>query len=96
MKYSTRSIKTKYKLTWGATTFKVLGIIFDINLDKMVMTNFENKIESIKRSISHWNRRNITPLRKITIIVSTFTYSFICITTNTKYRHHENNKSTIL
>ena len=85
MKYSTRSIKTKYKLTWGATTFKVLGIMFDINLDKMVMTNFENKIESIKRSISHWNRRNITPLGKITIVKSLFlpllTHLFVSLPT---------------
>jgi len=70
MKYSTRSIKTKYKLTWGASTFKVLGIVFDVNLENMVMINFENKIESIKRSISHWNRRNMTPLGKITIVKS--------------------------
>ena len=85
MKYSSRSIKTKYKLTWGATTLKVLGIMFDINLDNMIMKKFDNKIESIKSSITHWNRRNITPLGKITIVKSLFlpllTHLFVSLPT---------------
>ena len=31
-KYSIRSIKTKWKLSWGKNTFKLLGINFNINL----------------------------------------------------------------
>ena len=33
-KYSTNSIKTKWKLSWGKSSFKVLGIIFNIDLEK--------------------------------------------------------------
>jgi hypothetical protein len=33
-KNSTHSIKTKYKLHWGTTNFKVLGIIFNVDLEK--------------------------------------------------------------
>ena len=35
-KYSIQSIKTKYKLVWGTTNFKVLGILFDVDLKKMI------------------------------------------------------------
>ena len=33
-KYSTKSIKTKWKLSWGKNTFKILGITFNIDLEK--------------------------------------------------------------
>lgn len=42
-KYSTRSIKTKWKLNWGTTSFKLLGLIFHIDLDKMTELNFREK-----------------------------------------------------
>ena len=33
-KYSTNSIKTKWKLSWGKSSFKVLGITFNTDLEK--------------------------------------------------------------
>ena len=48
MKYSTRSIKTKWKLSWVEIQFKMLGIIFHVNLRNMVNINFEHKIQSNK------------------------------------------------
>lgn len=60
-KYSIHSIKTKYKLHWGTTNFKLLGIIFDVDLEKMIELNFQNKIASLQSIIQFWKRRNLTP-----------------------------------
>ena len=38
-KYSTASIKTRWKLCWGKTDFKLLGIIFQVNLDEIQNIN---------------------------------------------------------
>ena len=60
-KYSTDSIKTKWKLNWGVNRFKLLGITFDTDLDKMLTLNFTDKIAKIKTKINYWNRRSLTP-----------------------------------
>ena len=67
-KYSTASIKTRWKLSWGKTTFKLLGINFHIELDQMQQLNFNEKIQKIRSLIKLWNRRYLTPLGKITVI----------------------------
>ena len=48
LKYSTQAIKTKYKLSWGTTQIKVVGIIFDVDLDSLIMLNFNDKLEKVK------------------------------------------------
>jgi hypothetical protein len=73
LKYSTRSIKTRWKLTsWGDTQFKLLGLTFDVNLEKMIDLNFDEKLQKVKNSISHWKKRVLTPLGKI---ITSFIYS---------------------
>ena len=67
-KYSTASIKTRWKLSWGKTAFKLLGINFHIELDQMKKINFKEKIQKIRSLIKLWNRRYLTPLGKITVI----------------------------
>ena len=67
-KYSTASIKTRWKLSWGKTDFKLLGINFHIELDQMKKINFKEKIQKIRSLIKLWNRRYLTPLGKITVI----------------------------
>lgn len=69
-KYSTDSIKTRWKLSWGTTQFKLLGIIFNVDLDKILKINYTDKMEQIKNSIKLWRRRFLTPLGKITVIKS--------------------------
>ena len=69
-KYSTESIKTKWKLNLGVNRFKLLGITFDTDLDKMLTLNFSDKLSNIKTKINYWKRRNLTPLGKITVIKS--------------------------
>ena len=67
-KYSTASIKTRWKLSWGKTAFKLLGINFHIELQQMQQINFKEKIQKIRSLIKLWNRRYLTPLGKITVI----------------------------
>lgn len=69
-KYSTDSIKTRWKLAWGASQFKLLGITFNVDLSTMVTLNFADKILQLKSSVKQWNRRCLTPLGKITVIKS--------------------------
>ena len=46
-KYSTASIKTRWKLCWGKTDFKLLGIIFQVNLDELQNVNYKDKIQKL-------------------------------------------------
>ena len=68
--YNTDAIKTRWKLSWGTTRFKLLGITFDVDLDKMIGINYMDKIAQIKNSIKMWRRRFLTRLGKITVIKS--------------------------
>ena len=76
-KYSIDSIKTKRKLNWGVDRFKLLGITFGTNLDKMLTLNFTDKISNIKTKINYWNRRSLSPMGRITVIKSLHLSSLI-------------------
>ena len=69
-KYSTHSIKTRWKLSWGTCQFKLLGITFDVDLTKIIGINYGIKIQTLKNSIKLWQRRALSPLGKITVIKS--------------------------
>ena len=58
------------QLQWGVTRFKMLGIIFDTDLTKMLTLNFSERVSNMRTKIKYWKRRNLTPLGKITIIKS--------------------------
>ena len=82
-KYSTEAIKTKWKLSWGCNSFKILGINFNVNLDRMEKENYNVKIQRLKNIIKQWKRRSLTPIGKITIIktfmISAFNHLFIML-----------------
>ena len=82
-KYSKDSIKTKWKLSWGINDFKLLGINFNVDLQKMTDSNFINAITKAKNLIQLWKRRYLTPLGRITVIKSLllpiFTHLFLCL-----------------
>jgi len=40
-KYSTHSIKTRWKLDWDNSAFKILGLWFHVDLDRMVALNYK-------------------------------------------------------
>ena len=52
----------------GGTDFKLLGIIFHVDLDRIQRINYTGKIHKIKNLIILWKRRNLTPLGKIAVI----------------------------
>lgn len=67
-KYSSDSIKTRWKLLWGATQFKLLGITFNVDLQKIIEVNYNDRITQMKNSLKVWCRRFLTPLGKITVV----------------------------
>jgi len=69
-KYSSDTINTRWKLKWGISNFKLLGINFDVDVEKMNKINYESKIDKLKSLITFWKRRYLTPLGKITVIKS--------------------------
>ena len=67
-KFSTRSIKTKWKLSWGNKQFKILGILFNTDLDKMIKINYIPKVTQMEMILKQWNKRSLSPIGKITVI----------------------------
>ena len=65
---------------WDPGTFRYLGIIFSTQVKEIVRLNYENKIQEIQKLLQTWNKRQLTPFGKITIIktlgVSKLTYLF--------------------
>ena len=80
-KFSTSAIKTKWKLSWGANKFKVLGIIFNIDLEQMIKDNYTSKLKHLEKITKRWGKRALTPIGKITVIktfmISAFNHVFI-------------------
>ena len=58
--YSEEVLCSGRNLTWGMTSFKLLGVNFDIDLAKLEKINFEDKILQMKQLMKQWSRRNPT------------------------------------
>ena len=56
-KYSAPSIKTGWKLAWGNIRFKVLGVWFDVDLDKMITQNYNDKTEKMRKILISWKKK---------------------------------------
>ena len=56
-KYSAHSIKKRWKLVWGNIRFKVLGVWFDVDLDKMISQNYNDKTEKMRKILISWKKR---------------------------------------
>lgn len=59
-----------YNLCWVFDEFTVLGIIFPKDLVDIVNRNYLPKLEEIKRLLSNWSKRILTPIGRITVIKS--------------------------
>ena len=53
---------------WDPGVFKVLGFKFSTDSDSITNLNFEGKLNTMKKLLVTWKKRNLTPLGKITII----------------------------
>ena len=82
-KFNSSSIITKWKLLWGKHPFKLLGINFITDLTKMMEQNYTPKIRALENMVKRWEKRNRTPLGKITAIkvlfIPTFNHLFITL-----------------
>lgn len=82
-KHSTSAIKTKWKLSWGSKQFKILGIIFNVDLNQMIKENYTTKIQQLENLAKTWSKRVMSPLGKITVIktlmISIFNHLFIAL-----------------
>ena len=52
--YSNDTLGQHINLSWGKTSFKLLGINFDVDLDKIVNINYNERILQIKKLIKIW------------------------------------------
>ena len=56
-KYSNDTLGQHRNLSWGKISFKLLGINFKIDLDKIVNINYNERILQIKKLIKIWSKR---------------------------------------
>ena len=69
-KYSSDRLGENWNLSWGKTTFTVLGINFDVDISKITKINYEKYLKKMKGLFKQWNKRNLTPIGKITVVKS--------------------------
>ena len=68
-KYSNNRICTDVDFKW-INNFTLLGIHFDVDLSRISFLNYGNKLVKIKSIIKQWDRRNLTPIGRLTLIKS--------------------------
>ena len=82
-KYSKDKLQVSVDLEWGKTHFNLLGIIFSVDLNEMITLNYSKALENSKKTLSFWNKQNLTPFGKImvikTFILSKFNHLFMTI-----------------
>ena len=82
-RYSKEKLNVNPRLEWGITDFNMLGIEFNVELDKMPKINYDIAILRSKHLLNRWENRYLTPFGKITIIktfvISKFNHLFISL-----------------
>ena len=96
-KFGGETFNHRYKLDWKQTDFNILGINFSCNLERMIETNFREKIKQLEREFKQWSRRILTPFGRITIlktlIISKLNHLFIALPNPTDEILNNLNKS---
>ena len=59
-----------YNITWSQEPFSFLGITFSVDLKDMIELNYRNKVDSIRKLISNWQRRSMSTIGRITVVKS--------------------------
>ena len=82
-RFSKDKLKVNTTLEWGTTEFNLLGLEFNVDLDKMVQKNYLNAIVQSKLILNNWKKRHLTPFGKVTVvktfIISKFNHLFITL-----------------
>ena len=71
--FSKDKLKVNTTFEWGTTEFNLLGLEFNVDLDKMVQKNYLNAIAQSKLILNNWKKRHLTPFGKVT---------FYCVNTS--------------
>ena len=62
-------MKTNLEVTWNKTgVFKVLGIDYNLQKDNMIIENFHNKLDKMKKVVNDWSFRNLSLIGRTTVI----------------------------
>ena len=81
MKNSNERFLRNENFCWNPGIFRILGILFSVDTDRMVEINYEGKVMNIKKDLVKWSKRQLTPLGKVTVlkslIISKLTYLFL-------------------
>ena len=59
-----------YNIQWENGPFSILGITFTSDLTNIEKLNYEDNLYKIQNEILSWNKRNITPIGKVTVVKS--------------------------
>ena len=78
-KMSKDKLITTPELTWGETTFDLLGIKFSVHLEDMIEINYNKYTKQAVNIIRHWSKRFLTPLGKVTVVKTFILSKFIHI-----------------
>ena len=82
-KYSRRKLCQNWDLIWGKTSFKLLGIEFDVDLSRICEINFRKNIAASTKTLKQWEKRLLSPVGRITVIktliISRFNHLFISL-----------------
>ena len=88
-KYSKDKLQVSVNLDWGTTHFNLLGIIFSVDLNEMITLNYSKALENSKKTLTFWNKQNLTPFGKImvikTFVLSKFNHLFMTIPSPDNY-----------
>ena len=69
-RYSDHILCPDFNLHWSNSDFKVLGIQFSLELDKITDINFSKKIKEVTMILKSWQHRKLSLLGKVTVIKS--------------------------
>ena len=73
-KFSKEKLNVTEKLSWGSSTFTLLGLKFTANLIEVPGINYNSVLQKIQREVKKWKYRYLSPFGKITVIKN----SIIC------------------
>ena len=98
-KDSKDKLQVSVDLKSGTTHFNLLGIIFTVDLNEIITLNYSKASENSKKTLTFWNKQNLTPFGKImvmkTFILSKFNHLFMTIPSPDKYFIKQLNSSLL-
>ena len=59
-----------YNIKWSQDPFSFLGITFTVDLSNIIEINYRDKINSIRKMVNMWSKRNVSTIGRITVVKS--------------------------